>query len=154
MQFIYPQSLLDPRAADEIFREEAEAMAEAGHHVCLIDTEALASDSGRIRPALNAGMKVVYRGWMLTYCDYVLLAAAVERGGGICFTSPDQYIATHYLPNWYSLARDFTPETVFYDADADLVVRLRQLGWGRFFVKDYVKSLKTSVGAIIEHAEQ
>ena len=31
---------------------------------------------------------------------------------------------------------------------------MKRLGWGRFFVKDHVKSLKTSVGSIVEDPEQ
>jgi hypothetical protein len=33
------------------------------------------------------------------------------------------------------------PETVFLDTDADLASELQRLRWGRFFVKDHVKSL-------------
>jgi hypothetical protein len=65
-------------------------------------------------------------------------------------TSHDEYLATHYLPNWYPLIRDLTPETRFFSIDDDLESALNGLGWNRFFIKDYVKSLKTSVGAIIE----
>ena len=91
---------------------------------------------------------------MLTHDEYVNLAASVERAGGSCSTSPEEYVSTHYLPNWYAVAKDYTPETIFLDADADLVSESRRLGWEKFFVKDHVKSLKTSVGSIIEDPEQ
>jgi hypothetical protein len=121
----------------------------------LIDIEPLGSGPVRLRPALEPGARVVYRGWMLTLDDYRTLAESVERFGGSCATSPDQYAATHYLPNWYNLVKDLTPpETVFFDADADLVDGVGQLGWGRYFVKDHVKSLKTSVGSIVECPDQ
>ncbi len=129
-------------------------MTATGRNIHLIDTEALTSGMVRIRPQLDPGTRVVYRGWMLTYGDYVNLAASVERAGGSCFTSPEQYVATHHLPNWYPIIKDYTPETVFFDTDADLVSELRRLGWGKFFIKDYVKSLKTSVGSIIGDPEQ
>ena len=48
---------------------------------------------------------------------------------------------------------EFTPETRIFPTDADLVRELRTLGWGAFFVKDYVKSLKTSVGSLIGEPE-
>src|SRR6266511_979651 len=91
---------------------------------------------------------------MLTHGEYVNLAASVERAGGSCFTSPEQYVATHHLPNWYAVVKDYTPETVFLDTAADLVSELRRLEWERFFVKDHVKSLKTSVGSIVEDPER
>lgn len=137
-----------------MFRDQAQAMKAAGHDAHLIDTEALTSGPSRVRPPFEPGAHVVYRGWMLTYGEYVNLAASVEPAGGICFTSPQEYVTTHYLPNWYAAVKDYTPETVFLDADADLVSELRRLGWQRFFVKDHVKSLKTSVGSIIEDPKQ
>lgn len=39
---------------------------------------------------------------------------------------------------------------MFYAADSDLESELINLGWKSFFVKGYVKSLKTSIGSIIE----
>jgi ATP-grasp domain, R2K clade family 3 len=154
ISLLYPQSVLEPRAPDEMFREETESMAAAGHSIHLIDTEALDSGPSRIRPLFDPSACVVYRGWMLTHSEYVNLSASVERAGGSCSTSPEEYVSTHYLPNWYAVAKDNTPETIFLDADADLVSELRRLGWERFFVKDHVKSLKTSVGSIIEGPEQ
>jgi hypothetical protein len=133
-----------------LFREEAQAMKAAGRDIHLIDTEALTSGPARIRPTLHAGARVVYRGWMLTHGEYANLAASVELSVGSCFTSPEEYITTHYLPNWYRIVKDYTPETAFLDTDADPVSELRRLGWGRFFVKDHVKSLKTSIGSVIE----
>lgn len=151
---LYPQSVLDPRTPDEMFSEEAEAMAAVGYTVHLIDTEALDSGRSRIRPPFEPGSRVVYRGWMLTHGEYVNLAASVEQAGGLCVASPEDYLATHHLPNWYPIVKDYTPETIFLDTSADLASELRLLGWEKFFIKDHVKSLKTSVGSIIEDPEQ
>ena len=151
---LYPQSVLDARMPDEMFSEESQAMKAVGRSIHLIDTEAMASGPSRVRPPFEPGARVVYRGWMLTHREYVNLAASVERAGGSCLTSPEDYLATHHLPRWYPIVRDYTPETVFLDTDADLASELRRLGWGRFFIKDHVKSLKTSVGSIIEDPEQ
>ena len=30
-------------------------------------------------------------------------------------------IVARYMPNWYTIAKDYTPETIFLDAGADLV---------------------------------
>jgi len=78
---LYPQSILDPRTPDEMFREEAQAMTAAGHNAHLIDTEALNAGPARVRPPFEPGACVVYRGWMLTHGEYVNLAASVERAG-------------------------------------------------------------------------
>jgi ATP-grasp domain, R2K clade family 3 len=154
ISLLYPQSVLEPRMPDEMFRGEVQAMKATSLNIHLIDTESLTSGPARIRPPLDPGTRVVYRGWMLTHSEYMNLAASVERSGGSCFTSPEQYVATHHLPNWYPIVKGYTPETVFLDTDADLVSELQRLGWERFFIKDYVKSLKTSVGSIVEDPEQ
>jgi ATP-grasp domain, R2K clade family 3 len=43
-----------------------------------------------------------------------------------------------------------TPETRIFSIEDDLEKELRSLGWDGFFIKDYVKSLKTSIGSRID----
>jgi hypothetical protein len=91
---------------------------------------------------------------MLSPSEYELLVNAVESAGAFPFTFQAEYLLTHYLPNWYPAIADLTPATKFYTVDDDLESELRTLGWERFFIKDYVKSLKTSTGSIIEHPSE
>jgi hypothetical protein len=91
---------------------------------------------------------------MLSLTDYENLDRLVNKNGAQLMTTPANYVATHYLPNWYSLLADLTPETRFYAIIDDLEHELQQLGWTRFFIKDYVKSLKTSIGATIDRPAQ
>lgn len=81
--------------------------------------------------------------------EYSALVSAIETCGAKAFTSPQEYLASHHLPNWYPLLADLTPETRVFPADADIVAELRALGWGAYFLKDYVKSLKTARGSIV-----
>src|SRR5207249_952644 len=46
------------------------------------------------------------------------------------------------------------PETRVYPADCDLKLELQNLNWPEYFIKDYVKSLKTSLGSRISKPEQ
>jgi hypothetical protein len=98
---------------------------------------------------VSPGATVVYRGWMLNAAEYARLAQAVSDASATPLTSTDSYLATHHLPNWYPLVAEFTPETRVLARDADWESELRSLGWDAFFVKDYVKSLKTSRGSIV-----
>jgi hypothetical protein len=52
------------------------------------------------------------------------------------------------------LITDLTPETKFYSVNDDLERELEKLDWSAFFIKDYVKSLKTSVGSIISQPSE
>jgi hypothetical protein len=100
-------------------------------------------------PPIAPGSTVVYRGWMLKSEEYERLHMAILSAGGVPLTSPKVYLLAHHLPNWYPVIADLTPETRVFSTDAELVKELELLGWGQFFVKDYVKSLKTSRGSIL-----
>lgn len=90
----------------------------------------------------------------MTPDEYKRLVAEIERGGAMAIVSPEQYEAAHYLPNWYPRIAEFTAETRVFSETADFESELRSLGWSGFFVKDYVKSLKTSVGSRIGDPSQ
>ncbi len=153
MMFIYPQSILTPQLPDEMFQDEANAFSQAGFSVSRIDSEKLLTNRSGIKPPVDSGARVVYRGWMLSSTEYENYAQSVIAGGGFPITSMEQYLATHHLPNWYQALADFTPETVVLSLDSDWTSELIKLGWSRFFIKDFVKSLKTSIGSIIERPE-
>jgi hypothetical protein len=154
MHFLYPADMLKPRLPDELFREEANAMQAAGHLVSLVDMETFAVSLKTAETPAGQASKVVYRGWMLKPAEFQRLLESVEQQGAKACTSREQYLATHYLPNWYPLLADLTPKTVILDPMVDLVPILKQLGWERFFIKDYVKSLKTAGGSVIDQPEE
>lgn len=152
-RFLHPADPLAPRRIDEMFAPEAAALREAGFATSVVELEALPAGRPRLTPPIASGERVVYRGWMLTAGEYAALTGFIEALGGIPLISPDTYLLAHHLPRWYPLLRDLTPETVVLATDDDLPARLTELGWERFFVKDYVKSLKTSIGSLIERPE-
>ena len=90
---------------------------------------------------------------MFSKDEYVSLVAAIHGTGCQPVSDTTNYLACHYLPNWYPLVSEFTPETKVYPADCHLAKELKGLGWSEYFIKDYVKSLKTSVGSRISKPE-
>lgn len=144
--FLFPASPFDPKLADEPFVAQQEALEAAGFNwsVCS-DAEFNGAEPLRGVPV---GSTVVYRGWMATPSQYESFTNAVVRFGASPLTSAAAYAACHYLPNWYPLIRELTPDTVILPEDADLDTELRKLGWNAYFIKDYVKSLKTGPGAV------
>ena len=145
--FIFPAHPLDRRQPDEIFGEQVEAFQAAGFTVSLIGDDVI-QERASLR-GIPARSGVVYRGWMVTPDEYERLVAAIESVDATAFISKPEYLAAHYLPNWYPLIADFTPETRVYPLDVDIERELRALEWDSFFIKDYVKSLKTSVGSVV-----
>ncbi len=152
MRLLYPSNPLRKRLPDDQYLEEAEAAAGFGFSV--FSFEDFQDGSFRAFPELEPGSEVLYRGWMLNAEDYSSLAAAVAELGAKLKVSTERYLTHHHLPNWYSTIADLTPETKVLGIDNDLEITLRSLGWDGFFIKDYVKSLKTSVGSKISDPAQ
>jgi hypothetical protein len=151
MHFLSPNDPTNPRSPDEFFSEQLTALVEAGFSTSLLPYGVV--EEGTSLSGIPAGERVIYRGWMLHPNEYARLTAAIQTAEGIPFTTPEEYLACHYLPYWYPLIPEFTPETRVYSLEVNLVQELQALGWESFFIKDYVKSLKTSVGSLIRDPE-
>jgi hypothetical protein len=147
IHFLFPADSLDRSAPDEMFSGQAVALAGRGFTTSVF-TDAVLAGRKPLK-GIPAGSTVVYRGWMLDGERYAALATAIVQGGATAFTNLHDYLSTHHLPNWYPLLADLTPETRVYPADADIATELRALGWGEYFLKDYVKSVKSRRGSIV-----
>ena len=153
MHFLYPSDPFRTKRPDEVYADEVAAVKARGCGVSVFSFEEFQAGTFRPFPALPAST-IIYRGWMLSADEYQTLAAEITRCGAQPLTDPVSYLLTHHLPNWYPLIAEFTPETKTFPPSADLATELRSLGWPSFFIKDYVKSLKTSVGSRITSPEQ
>lgn len=147
IHFVFPQNPLEPRQVDDHFAGQRAALEGAGFSTSIVHDAVF--DSGANLHGVPRGAVVVYRGWMVNADQYRNFVTAVEGSGAVPFTSHDAYLHAHYLPNWYYHLSDLTPETVVLSEDVNLESALRQLGWPAFFIKDYVKSLKTKSGSLI-----
>ena len=133
--------------------EQAEAFKKAGFTIATTSLEDLSARRVKFYPALTKGDTVLYRGWMLSSSDYQVLTEAIAQAGAKPFTTLKDYLLSHHIPNWYEQLSDLTPETVCFTNLETIEQELAKLNWQRFFVKDFVKSLKTSVGSRIESVD-
>jgi hypothetical protein len=154
VHFLYPSDPLRTKRCDEIYAAEFAAVEAAGFNASVFSLEEFQAGSFRAFPNLSADATVIYRGWMLSPADYKSLVSAISQSSARSLTDMKTYLSTHHLPNWYPLISEFTPETRVFLANADLATELRSLGWNEYFIKDYVKSLKTSIGSRISTPEQ
>lgn len=150
--FLFPSDPFDPRAIDVEFADQANALQDAGFSVAVWQPETNRIRFSQLRP-INGEQAVVYRGWMLKEDEYDRLVQAVTAYDAKLLTDKNAYLATHHIPNWYPLVSDLTAETIVfpngtYNLD-ELPDLLKQLGWPKYFVKDYVKSLKTASGSVL-----
>jgi hypothetical protein len=145
---------LSSRRPDEQYAEEIAAIENAGFTLSLFSLEAFESGEFRATPPLPPGAEILYRGWMLSTEKYSSWVDAIKASGATPFTHLSYYLASHHLPNWYPSIADLTPETRIFAPESDLAAELRALGWREFFIKDFVKSLKTVGGSKISNLEQ
>lgn len=129
-------------------------MRAAGFDVSFFSLEDFQSGELRLYPPLPSTSEILYRGWMLSGDEYKRFQTAVAQVGAKLVIDHAAYLANHYLPEWYPQLTDLTPETRIFPPDCNLEAELRVLGWEEFFIKDYVKSLKTSVGSRVSKPEQ
>jgi ATP-grasp domain, R2K clade family 3 len=149
MRFLFPSDYFKTQRVDLAYTEQCDRLQASGFDTSVISLENLSLGAAKIYPPPHPGEQLIYRGWMISPDDYSLLVNAVRNTGADLWIDRDEYLSTHYLPNWYLLLQDITPETYWFSVDADLELELIKLGWNQFFIKDYVKSLKTSIGSII-----
>lgn len=147
LHFLVSEHPLRKSVPDPQFEDQKAALETAGFSASCIGEGTLRD--GRALRGIPSGKPVVYRGWMVKPAEYQLMADEVAAAGASMLTSPEAYLAAHYLPRWYDALADLTPETVVVPAETDLVAELKKLSWpGGYFLKDFVKSLKAPPGAI------
>jgi hypothetical protein len=154
VHILYPNSPIRAKQSDEQFAAEVEAVEAAGFEVSLFSLEDFQRGTFRASPPLPSDSDILYRGWMLSATEYDAFVSALSRAGARAAIDLQAYLSSHHLPSWYASLADLTPETRIYPPDCDLESELRALNWSEFFIKDYVKSLKTSAGSRITRPEQ
>ena len=151
MQFMFSADPMASNRVEKYFEPQAANLTAFGKPAIF------SIEDGEVR-CVRSGERIVYRGWMLNSSEYDRMNVLVEQNSGQLLTSLRQYLNTHHIPSWYPILREFTPETFFIDNKwlndgCDIVAELKNLGWSRFFLKDFVKSLKTAGGSIVKTPE-
>jgi hypothetical protein len=154
LRLLYPSHPLRSKQPDEQFVAEVEAVRSVGFEVSLFSMEDFQGGDFRPFPALTAGVDMLYRGWMISASEYEFFVSALAQNGIRPIISLADYLSSHHLPSWYPPIQGLTPETRVFPPDCDLETELRALDWPEYFIKDYVKSLKTSVGSRVSKPEQ
>jgi hypothetical protein len=132
---------------DEAFQDQAIALKQAG-----FGTSTFSIEKNRITGAVPEGATLVYRGWMMSETEYAFFYGWMMGKGLKPLIDVEQYVATHYLPNWVGLIERMTPATNILDMSVyehglppidTVVAEINAMGFQKVFVKDFVKSLKT-----------
>lgn len=143
MRLLYPSDPLNVKRPDENYIDEFTALAGAGLAGHVFSFEDLERGALNIRPVIPEGSSILYRGWMMTPTVYCKLSESVAALGSRLVVTLMAYENCHYLPRWYGTISYLTAETVVLAHGADIEYAATTLGWSRYFVKDFVKSLNT-----------
>jgi hypothetical protein len=84
----------------------------------------------------------IYRGWMLQPEKYRELYLLLRENGLNLINTPEEYENCHEFPNSYPLIRDFTPGIRAFKKGEVIDWDQLKREYKRFFMKDYVKSVK------------
>lgn len=138
------------REVDASFREELTAAASAGFATALVDEgEMTFGGDVRLVNMPRDSRRAIYRGWLLRAADYKRMAEELEKTGHPLLTSPEAYLRTYHLPEWYSAVSDtgLTPRSIWLPGGqfepASVAEHVRAtFGHSALILKDYVKSRK------------
>ncbi|MFT8352305.1 ATP-grasp domain-containing protein [Clostridium saccharoperbutylacetonicum] len=143
--FLFCSDPLNKRKPDIDYAEEYEEAKANGFNVLLFSYEDLI-ELGKINLQISEEIcRVIYRGWMLKPKDYECLYKGLAEKNYYLINSPEEYVNTHYLPNWYEHVEGMTPKTKWSDSvpnREEILEMLKEFGSKQAIVKDYVKSRK------------
>lgn len=91
--------------------------------------------------SLEAGI-CIYRGWMLKPEQYAQLYGKLLEQGAVLVNSPEEYRNCHEFPNIYERIKDVTPGITVFGPDEPVDWARVKARYSRFFIKDFVKSVK------------
>jgi hypothetical protein len=156
MNILYPCDPFNKLLPDAEYLEEFTKATQAGINCFLFSLEDLVDGKFKIFPKLTESNNYdfLYRGWMLSIDEYKNLFVTAKENKVNLIVDPATYQSCHYLPEWYSLCKNHTPETIIISKTDDVGTALSKVNWKSYFVKDYVKSLTTSRGSIAKSVEE
>lgn len=147
--FLYTRSYLNHKDVDEDFKKEHDSLIEKGFETKIFSFEDIDSESF----SELKDKKVIYRGWMFNIDDYTTLYNKLVSFGAKPCTTPEEYKSAHYMPEWVDKLKGLTPETHSFKNLVASIEFVKHHDSHKYFVKDFVKSLKGIQSSIIEHSE-
>lgn len=151
--YVFPCNPLSGRGYDPEFQSEVNALKWSDHHVASVDHDSLRSSDVVLRMN-NAPTNetVVYRGWMMNIDEYTAFHEALTSRGYTLLTNVEDYRAAHQIDGWLDAFQDVTFRTSLLSlnpSEREVDEAVKFLGVDKFFIKDYVKSLKSDASLSI-----
>ncbi len=141
---LFPSSFFDGRKVDEDLQSEYEAVLNTGLWNTIFFNYDKWFNEGRLVLSKKPSNRIsaVYRGWMMKADQYQRFYDALLRDRIELITKPREYEFFHYFPNVYQSVKEDTPRIITVPLASQYQIKDIQNQFGRFMVKDYVKSVK------------
>jgi len=151
MNIIFPSDTFDGKKVDSDLKDQFEAAIGNDFGVGLVD---LSNNKFRVvnPPKINEGW--IYRGWMLNGQKYISFYSELLTQGIKLLIDCDEYLESHHISGWLEKLDGITPKTVLFKDRNDFVTEIAKVKFSPWFIKDYVKSLKTKRGSIAHNIEE
>jgi hypothetical protein len=151
-RILFPSEPFERKVVDSAYSDEYGACKIMGIKTHLFDYEELVENDKLVSDIFfDDKATLIYRGWMLKPEQYSKLYNKIlhkTNGYVTLLNSPNEYQNCHCFPFVYKDIKDYTPRIVVldkWDNVMELFSILPLLNYD-FFLKDYVKSIKTNLG--------
>jgi len=149
---IYCANPLQRKTPDSAYQAEFSSASTLGIKNLLLNYGALVDEADlskalRQIPSQPAPTLAIYRGWMLTPEKYSILDKGLSERNVFLINNSVAYRHCHYLPEWYDLAKPYTPKSIWLTIEAGYSIEkimnaLKPFGDNPLILKDFVKSRK------------
>lgn len=153
IRILFPNEPFDRRMVDSIYENEFNSYKLMNIKTYFYDYDELV-DNNKFISNISEDDKgvLIYRGWMLKPEQYEFLYNKIlEKTNGylILINSPEQYRNCHCFPYVYNDIKEYTPRIIVlndWDKIESRFAVAANISFDNFFLKDYVKSIKTEKG--------
>lgn len=141
---LFPSSYFDVMKVDEDLQKEYEAVLSTGlFNVVLFGYDKWFNEGKLvIRNKPSEECLAVYRGWMMKPEQYEQFYIQLLDNNIRLITEPQDYQLMHVFPNVYDFVKEDTARMEIFPLHEQLDVEYIKKRFGRFMVKDFVKSVK------------
>jgi hypothetical protein len=151
-RILFPSEPFERKVVDSAYTEEYNVCKIIGIKTYLFDYEELVENDKLVSDiSIDDRATLIYRGWMLKPLQYSKLYNKIlskTNGYVTLLNSPEEYQNCHCFPFVYGNIKEYTPKIAVLDnceSLMDLFV-ITPILPSNFFLKDYVKSIKTPLG--------
>ncbi len=141
---LFPSSFFSLTKVDEDLQKEYDAVLSTGlYDVALFGYDKwFNEDKLLVKDSPDEEHMAVYRGWMMKPDQYERFYNQLLDKNIRLVTEPEQYRLMHIFPNVYERVKEDTAKMEMYPLHSKMDVEQLKKSFGRFMVKDYVKSVK------------